>query len=130
MPKRLLILFITLLLLLPASALGDILINEVMASNGTYESGHAYDWVELYNSGSKTVDLSGWGLSDSKKDPWKFVFPEGTRLKAGAYLTVFCTGEDDIAVGSGSEFYATFAIAASGETLRLTDSYGVEMQVL
>ena len=130
MPKRLLLLLITLLLLLPASALGDILINEVMASNGTYESGHAYDWVELYNSGSKTVNLSGWGLSDSKKDPWKFVFPEGTKLKAGAYLTVFCTGEDDIAAGSGSEFYAGFAIAASGETLRLTDSYGVEMQVL
>ena len=70
----------------------DILINEVMASNGFYENGEAYDWIELYNDGKKTEDLSGWYLSDSKKDPLKWSFPQGTKLKAGGYLTVFCTG--------------------------------------
>ena len=73
-------------------ARADVVINEVMASNGYYESGHAWDWVELYNNGKETVSLSGWGLTDSKKDLFKFTFPDGAKLKAGGYLTVWCTG--------------------------------------
>jgi len=43
-----------------SAAHADVIINEVMASNGFYESGHAWDWVELYNDGDSAVDLSGW----------------------------------------------------------------------
>ncbi len=57
------------ILLLPSSAAADIIINEVMALNGEYTSGHSYDWIELVNTGSKAVDISGWHLSDSKKEP-------------------------------------------------------------
>ena len=35
------------LLFLASSACADVFINEVMASNGFYENGEAYDWVEL-----------------------------------------------------------------------------------
>ncbi len=87
-------------------------ITEVMASNGTWTSGHAYDWVEIYNAGSSRVELSGWHLSDSKKDPLKWRFPEGTRLKAGKYLTVWCTGEEGVDPGKGSAFYTDFAISS------------------
>ena len=44
------------LLLLPAAALADVVISEVMASNGVYDNGESYDWVELHNDGSKTVE--------------------------------------------------------------------------
>ncbi|MBP5727936.1 MAG: lamin tail domain-containing protein, partial [Clostridia bacterium] len=57
------------------TARADVVINEVMASNGYYESGHAWDWVELYNNGNRTENLSGWGFTDSKKDLYKFTFP-------------------------------------------------------
>ena len=50
---------------LAGTAQADVLINEVMASNGYYEDGHAWDWVELYNDGKETVNLSGWGFTDS-----------------------------------------------------------------
>ena len=129
--KRKLLYWLTgllLLCLLPASA--DIVINEVMASNGYFENGHAWDWVELYNSGKTAVDLSGWHLSDSKKNPLKWSFPQGTRLKAGKYLTVWCTGETDMDPGKDSEFYTDFAISAKGETLILSDADGREMQRL
>ncbi|MBE5796616.1 MAG: hypothetical protein E7327_04465 [Clostridiales bacterium] len=106
----------------PAAALADIIINEVMASNGVYENEKSYDWVELYNDGKKTVDLSGWFLSDGKKNLQKFTFPKGTKLKAGGYLTVYCTGEDEIDPGKGSTFYATFSLSADGETLYLSDA--------
>ena len=116
------------LLFLISSACADIVINEVMASNGFYENGEAYDWVELYNDGKNTENLSGWYLSDSKKNPLKWSFPEGTKLKAGGYLTVFCTGEDGISPGKGDTFYTGFSISASGETLILSDAEGTEIQ--
>ena len=34
-----------LMLLLPACALAEVVISEIMTSNGTYENGHAYDWI-------------------------------------------------------------------------------------
>lgn len=111
-----------LLLWLPGAALADVVINEIMASNGVYENGKSYDWVELYNDGKATVDLSGWYLSDGRKNLQKFCFPEGTKLKAGAFLTVYCTGEDDVEPGKGSTFYASFSLSAEGETLYLSDA--------
>ncbi len=109
------------------SASGDVVINEVMASNGYFENGHAWDWVELYNNGSKTADLSNWSFSDSKKNPLKWSFPEGTKLKAGKYLTVWCTGEPTDSKGKDNQFFTDFAISASGETLILSDASGTEV---
>ena len=45
----------------------EVIFSEVMASNGVYKNGEAYDWIEIYNSGKKTVNLSGCYLSDSAK---------------------------------------------------------------
>ena len=118
------------LMLFLGVAHADVIINEVMASNGFYESEHAWDWVELYNDGKETVDLSGWGFTDSKKDLYKFTFPDGTKLKGGEYLTIWCTGKENKTPGKGKEFYANFKISASGEKLRLTDPEEEEIQKL
>ena len=121
-------------LLLPAVALSQegqaIVINEIMASNGMYEKEKSYDWIELHNRSAKTVDLSGWRLSDGKKNLAKFVFPKGTKLKPGGYLTVYCTGEDDVAPGTASPFYATFSLKAEGETIYLSNAAGERIQTL
>lgn len=113
--------------LFTATACADVIISEVMASNGVYENGASYDWIELQNTGKKTVDLGGWFLSDSGKDPLKWSFPAGTKLKAGAFLTVYCTGEENHAKGSGNVFYSGFAISSSGEKIILTDPDGNEI---
>ncbi len=45
------------------------------------------DWIELFNAGANTVDLSGWTLRDD--DPThSYVFPAGTLLPAGVYLAI------------------------------------------
>ena len=116
------------LMLFLGAARADVIINEVMASNGFYESGHAWDWVELYNNGKETVDLSGWGFTDSKKDLYKFKFPDGAKLKGGEYLTIWCTGTENKTPGKGKEFYADFKISSSGEKLRLTNANEEEIQ--
>ncbi len=110
-----------LLLVLGLWAVGsaEIRISEVMASNGWYENGHAWDWVELRNDGKESVNLSGWFFSDSEKNPLKWAFPEGTKLKKGACLTVFCTGEEINDPGKGDTFYTDFALSSKGETVVL-----------
>ena len=133
MLKRLLLFLLILLSIsLPAVAeeLQAIVINEIMASNGMYENENSYDWIEIHNRSKKTVDLSGWMLSDGKKNLAKFVFPKGTKLKAGGYLTIWCTGEDGIAPGTKSPYYASFSLSADGETLYLSNADGERIQTL
>ncbi len=113
-------------LLLTAAAASDapVVISEVVASNGMYTDGHAYDWVELHNVSGKSVDLSGWFLSDSKKNPAKWAFPQGTTLKKDAYLLVYCTGDSSAAPGKGSVFYTGFKLSAEGDQVILSGAAG------
>lgn len=134
MLKRLLALILILCsvpLCVPAEEMAQaIVINEVMASNGMYENEHSYDWIELHNRSKKAVDLRGWMLSDGKKNLAKFVFPKGTKLKAGGYVTIWCTGEDDVEPGTKSPYSATFSLKAEGETLYLSNAEGERIQTL
>jgi hypothetical protein len=71
-------------------------INEVMSSNGGVvkdSDGDTPDWIEFYNSGTSTVNLNGYGLSDTKGEPFKWIFPDFT-VKPGEYLLVFASGKD------------------------------------
>ncbi len=60
----------------------DIVINEIMFNPITAERDDEY--IELYNRGTGTVDLSHWRFTDGID----FVFPDGTELAAGGYLVV------------------------------------------
>jgi hypothetical protein len=42
------------------------------------EDGDFEDWIELLNRGTEPVDLEGWGLSDSRSNPFKWTFPAVT----------------------------------------------------
>jgi len=66
-------------------------ISELMVS-GVEDS----DWVELYNAGSSTIDLAGYGLSDDPQSPRQWQFPAGTRIKAGEYLVVYLSARDQV----------------------------------
>ena len=75
----------------------DVRINEFMTSN-TFtiydcEGDFGY-WVELYNATENNVDLSGYCLTDEEGTPDKFVFPEGTTIRARGFLLVFCDGKN------------------------------------
>lgn len=97
-----------------------VVINEVQSSNGntlTDQLGENPDWIELYNDGEESVDLTGWGLSDKKKKPYKWTFPEGTVIAAGAYLVVIADEEDKVVKG---EIHSGIKLSADGEDLVLT----------
>ncbi|MFP4191152.1 MAG: CotH kinase family protein [Candidatus Hydrogenedentota bacterium] len=83
---------------LPLSAHANIVINEVMASNGetlSDEDGDYPDWIELYNTGDDAVNLEGWGLSDDSDDPFQWTFPDSV-LEPGQFLVVFASNKDRV----------------------------------
>lgn len=62
-----------------------IVINEIMYK--PYEFMDCGDWIELYNSGNRDIDLSNWSFRD---DNFQHVYNvlEGVTLKAGEFLII------------------------------------------
>ena len=59
------------------SSVGQIVINEYSASNlsnYTDNYGENEDWIELYNTSSSTVDLTGWYLTDKSNNLISSIF--------------------------------------------------------
>ncbi|WP_303823147.1 CotH kinase family protein [Ruminococcus flavefaciens] len=104
-----------------ADAEKAVVINEICTKN-TQEAapdGSFYDYVELYNSGSDTVSLKGYSLSDDAEHPKKYVFPDDAVIQAGDFYTVYC-GVDE---NSGTKG-AAFGLSKDGETLVFSDADG------
>jgi hypothetical protein len=74
----------------------SVIINEIMASNSStiFDEDDDYpDWIELYNNGDDTVNLSGWGLSDDDDEPFRWVFPDVT-IVPGEFLLVWASNKN------------------------------------
>ena len=82
------------------------------------------DWIELHNGGSETVDLSGWYLSDSLKEPERYQIP-ALSIAPGAYAVIETTSHSS----RQTEGVATFGIKNGGETLVLSDATGAIVDV-
>jgi hypothetical protein len=100
-----------------------VVINEVMPSNSATaadQNGEYDDWIELFNLTSKTIDLSGYYLSDTKKDITKWKFPEKTSITANGYLIIWADN-DTLEVG----LHANFKLSSEGEVVILTNPQNV-----
>ena len=91
-------LLVTVFALSPLSAVRaqPIVINEVQVSNNTTirdENADTPDWIELFNPGSTTIDLNGWGLSDSANNLFKWTFTNAALLP-NEFMLVFASGKD------------------------------------
>ena len=85
-------------------------------------SGKAYDWIEIHNPGTSSVDLGDWYLTDDPANPTMWGLPAGTILGPDERLIVFASGLG--ATGPSGELHATFKINASGGYLALVKSDG------
>jgi hypothetical protein len=96
-----------------------VVINEFLANNGTGladQDGDHSDWIELHNSGTGTVNLGGWYLTDNLSDRDKWQLPS-TNLAAGGYLVVFASGKNRAV--AGAELHTNFSLDADGEDVAL-----------
>jgi hypothetical protein len=77
----------------------QIVINEFSASNlreFNDDYGKSEDWIELYNSSSSTIDLSGWYLSDKLTKPKKWQIPAGIFIEPKGFITFWASGRDAV----------------------------------
>lgn len=84
--KKKLLLLTPLILLTIITGSTQVVINEYSAANYTDVAdnyGEYEDWIELYNAGVASVDLSGYYLSDREDEPTKYSIPAGVTISAG-----------------------------------------------
>ncbi len=60
----------------------SIVINEVLS----HPSNPQGDWIELFNTTNKDIDISGWFLSDSQDDLQKYKIQPGTKISKNGFL--------------------------------------------
>jgi len=97
----------------------DVAINEFMASNDTTvedQDDEYEDWIELYNNGTASFDLSGYFLTDDATNLTQWSFPQGTVIEPDGYLTVWAD-KDEAQEG----LHANFKLSTSGESVILVN---------
>lgn len=93
----------------------DIVINELMPVNSTIvadQNGEYDDWLELYNSSSGSLDISGYYLTDNRSNITKWQIPQGTSIPANGYLIIWAD-KDTTQIG----LHANFKLSSLGEVL-------------
>lgn len=108
--------------LFAASETNGVVINEICSSNKKSlkdGDGDSPDWIELYNSGSKSVNLNGFTLSDDENDLKKWTFPD-VSIDAGKYLIVFASDKDT----KSPELHTNFKLSGGNESLILCSADG------
>ncbi|MFH0733224.1 MAG: lamin tail domain-containing protein [bacterium] len=98
----------------PPIVTGSVIINEI------YSSGSP-DWVELYNKGNASIDISGYKMYDPDGNTGakeKFVIPAGTVIPAGGFLTLDCDG-------TGIGMNPNFKFSADGEEVWIENTSGL-----
>ncbi len=76
----------------PAENRGDANRDGMWPERSNYED----EFIEVLNTGSESVDISGWTLSDLKpgsKGP--FTFPDNTQIAPGEYIVLFGGGDKE-----------------------------------
>jgi len=91
------LLSVCLMLLLSSISLNaQLVINE--GSNRNFstiadEENEYNDWIELYNSGTDTINLGNYSLTDDNANPRKWIFPN-YKLPPHQYKVIYCSSKD------------------------------------
>jgi len=88
----------------------DVRINELLANPSGDEGDN--EFIELFNTSDKTVDLSSWAVKDTSASG-KYVFPDNTKIQPKDFLVVYRPT-------------FIFALNNSDETVYLLDPNGTE----
>jgi hypothetical protein len=108
---------------------GDpLVINEFMASNSEGSDindlpGDNDDWIEIYNTGSETVDIGGMYITDNLSRPTKWQIPDDspvdTTISPYGYLLIWADKETE-----EGPLHVEFKLDGGGEEIGLFDTDG------
>jgi len=116
--------FLSLLLLFSAILNAQLVINEFMAGNTKTlmdENSEYEDWIEIYNPGDISVNLSGYYITDNFSDPLKFKLSPTTIIAAKGFLVIFA--DDDESQGAQ---HASFKLSMDGEEIAIFKLSGTD----
>ena len=114
--------FYSLFAIIPTINTGDLVINEIMASNSATAadaSGEFADWIELYNNTNNFLSLNNLYLSDSYTNPLKWAFAENATIAPNDFLVIWA---DNDTLESG--IHSNFKLSSTGERLILSYANG------
>lgn len=105
-------------LLSSLAAHGQVMLNEVCAENAgvaVTPAGTTPDYIELYNTGSASVSLSGWTLTDDPTKPAKYQFASNSTIAGHSYLVIWL----DSVTNYPGTICTNFSLKSSGEQVAL-----------
>lgn len=117
---------------LAAGASANVIFTEIFYNLSGSENGET-EWVEIYNTGSSAVDMSGWVYGDSQDDTFAGAFAAGTVLGAGEVAIIAFQSEsvfrsiwgDGIRVIQiDTPITLANGASATNETIVLLDQFG------
>jgi hypothetical protein len=114
--------FYSLFAIIPTINVGDLVINEIMASNSTTAadaSGQFADWIELYNNTNNYLSLNNLYLSDNYTNSLKWAFAENITIAPNGFLVIWA---DNDTLESG--IHSNFKLSSTGEQLILSYANG------
>ncbi|MBW8002449.1 MAG: hypothetical protein FVQ80_10575 [Planctomycetes bacterium] len=88
---------------------GDIVVSEVLAHADII----AFDWIELENTTSSIIDISGWFLSDNDSNLQKHEIAPGTTIPANGYIVFY-----------QNTHFSEFGLSENGEEVCLSSADG------
>lgn len=106
----------------PTISAGELVVNEIMASNVTTvtDPNNEYeDWFELYNNSPNTLSLDNLYATDTPSNLLKWQFPAGTTIAPNSYLIVWA--DQDL---TETGLHADFKFSAGGESCILSYANG------
>jgi hypothetical protein len=103
--------------------LGQVVINEFLADNQSdvkNESNLYEDWIELYNTTSSPLSLTGLYLSDSYSNKTKFTFPQNAIIPANGYMIIWA----DQGSTTSQYVHCNFKLSSGGDQIILSNQAG------
>jgi len=103
-------------------------INEIMYNSLSNYDQHG-EFIELYNNGTKSIDLSGWRISDSAKTDVLDGFSDSTTIVQPHGFAVITGDHTDVEVNAthlttGHAIICSHGLRNNGETIQLFDADG------
>ncbi len=103
----------------------SIIINEIMYNADKDQD--TKDWIELYNAGSKEVNLKGWSIIDEDTSHTEFVIDEDYLIKPDEYIILTReSAEFEKFINISNKIFGDLDFGIGGnDIIRLIDSEGV-----
>jgi hypothetical protein len=107
------------------SALGDVMISEIMYDPSGIES--KKEWIELYNNGTLSVDMNGWKLNDGTAKNLT-LYRGSFILQEGSFAVIARNGENftkEYPAYFGTIFENSFELTNNGKNISILNKAGI-----